>query len=683
MKNWTQDEGIPEIPGATYLKDLNGFNFSLFSKNARTVELLFYNKKDLTQPVYRYVFDPIRNKTHRIWHCFIPEEKLQEARYYAYRIDGPLFPEKGSRFDRFKLLLDPFAKGVYFPENFSRLAASEPGSNEGKAPLAILPREEKEYTSTHITKRYHTNDAIIYEMHVSFFTSRGNSGVTPSNRGTFRGVIEKIPYLQDLGVTIIELMPVFQCDPQEGGAWGYMPLNFFSPDQRFGPKETLEELKNEFRDMVEALHQAGIEVILDVVFNHTTEVDDTGPTYSFRGIDNSNYYLLSQDMTTYLNESGTGNALRCNYPYVRKLIMESLRYWVKEMHVDGFRFDLASIFARNFDGSLNLEDPAIISEISSDPELAGIRLIGEVWDMSGSLLGKSFPGISWYQWNGKFRDDVRRYVRGDKGMLPALMMRMYGSDDLFPDDPGQSYRPFQSINYVTCHDGFCLYDLVSYNQKHNEINGRNNQDGISENFSWNCGAEGHDAVTDEIKALRERQAKNFASILFLSNGTPMFYAGDEFLNTQRGNNNPFNQDNHITWLDWDLLVKNRNFHRFFKGMLHFRKKHPSLCRSYFWRDGIQWLGADGHPLQLNYDNQAMSFLLDGSMENDQDICVLLNAGTSPITFHLTIDHPEKWKRIADTGLSAPEDFIEEGQVLSSTTYRLMERAVAVLIRDLS
>ena len=390
------------------------------------------------------------------------------------------------------------------------------------------------------------------------FTSRDlrshpNSGVHPSRAGTYTGLIEKIPYLKDLGITVVELMPVFQRDPQERDYWGYMPLNFFAPHAEYGARGD-DEQHLEFKNMVKAFHKAGIAVVLDVVYNHTCEGDHVGPTYSFKGFDPSGYYMQSSDPTNpYANHSGTGNTLNFSQPHVRKMVMDSLRYWKNEMHIDGFRFDLASVFSRNADGSLNWGDAPIFSEIAADPELGRLALIAEPWDVGCYQLGRGFPGTTWLQWNARYRDDIRRFVRGDAGMVPDLMRRIYGSDDLFPDSREHAYHAFQTVNYVDCHDGFTLYDLVSYNHKHNWKNGHDNQDGMDANYSWNCGHEGDESAPAEVLALRRKQAKNFFCLLMLSNGIPMFRAGDEFLNTQFGNNNPYNQDNEISWLDWSQL----------------------------------------------------------------------------------------------------------------------------------
>jgi len=422
-------------------------------------------------------------------------------------------------------------------------------------------------------------------------------------------------------------------------------------------------------------------VILDVVYNHTTEGGEEGPTYSFRGIDNSTYYLLDADMQHYRNDTQTGNTLNCANRYVRKMIIDSLYFWVQEMHVDGFRFDLASIFTRNEDGSINVADPPVIAEVSAAPDLGRIRLIAEAWDPGSYQLGRTFPGISWLQWNGKFRDDVRAFAKSDPGMISQLMARLYGSSDLFPDDVMNAYHPYQSVNFITSHDGFCLYDLVAYNDKHNEANGHNNRDGTDYNLSWNCGWEGDENVPTEVTTLRKRQVKNFCCLLFLSNGTPMFRAGDEFMNTQRGNNNPYNQDNDITWLNWDLLAKNRDVFRFFKLMIAFRKSHPSISRSRFWREDVRWYGVGESP-DVSFDSHTLAFCLHGASQSDSDLYVMINAFWEDLMFVIQEGGAGEWRRVVDTNLPEPLDFCEPGteETLSSLNYSVKARSVVILVR---
>jgi glycogen operon protein len=522
---------------------------------------------------------------------------------------------------------------------------------------------------------------VIYEVHVRQFTARDNSAVTPRARGTFAGLVQKIPYLKELGITAVELMPVFQQDPQESSHWGYMPIGFFSPHHGYSSAAATEEVLTEFRSMVDALHDAGIEVFLDVVFTHTTEGGEEGPTYSFKGIDNSTYYLLEADRRHYRNDTGAGNTLNCANRYLRKMIVDSLLFWVREMRVDGFRFDLASIFTRNEDGSINVEDPPILSAIGGALDLGDVRLIAEAWDPVSYQLGRTFPGATWLQWNGKYRDDVRSFFKGDPGMVPHLMTRLYGSSDLFPDDVMNAYHPYQSVNFVDCHDGFCLYDLVAYNQKHNELNGHGNADGTNYNLSWNCGWEGDSGVPPSIRDLRKRQIKNFCCLLFLSNGTPMFRAGDEFMNTQNGNNNPYNQDNEITWLDWDLLQNNRDIFRFFKNMISFRKSHPSIARSRFWREDVHWYGVGPTP-DLSFNSHTLAYCLHGASQNDDDLYVMINAYHQDLVFVVQEGDPKEWLRIVDTSAASPFDFCELGtaQCLRDSEYRVKARSIVILVK---
>jgi isoamylase len=481
-------------------------------------------------------------------------------------------------------------------------------------------------------------------------------------------------------VTVVELMPVFQRDPQEGDYWGYMPLNFFAPHAQYASTDRVDEQRLEFKNMVEAFHEADIGVVLDVVYNHTCEGDYKGPIYSFKGFDSAGYYMMSSDpVLPYANYSGTGNTLNFGQAHVRKMVIDSLRYWKRGMHIDGFRFDLASVFSRNADGSINWGEAPIFSEIAADPELGRVRLIAEPWDTAAYQLGRGFPGLTWLQWNGRFRDDIRRFVKGDNGMVPEVMRRIYGSDDLFPDSRADAYHAYQSVNYVTSHDGFTLYDLVSYDRKHNWQNGNNNQDGTDANYSWNCGQEGDEGVSAAVRALRRRQVKNFCCLLFLSNGTPMFRAGDEFLNTQLGNNNPYNQDNEIGWLDWSQLQANRDIFRFFKNMIAFRKNHPSLSRSRFWREDISWYGV-GPAVDLSSDSHSLAFCLHGASQGDDDIYAMINGYWEELEFNVQEGTAHEWKRIVDTALPSPDDFSDDGIPLKQTKYLLAPRSIVVLCR---
>jgi isoamylase len=676
---WAQTEGLPSPLGATWIEDEEAFNFAVYAERAESVTLLIYCADDLSKPILTFPLDFVRNKSGRIWHCRIPFHQMRDARYYAYSVSGAAvagFPG----FDPDKILLDPYAECVFFPHGFDRALAVGPGSNAGKAPLGVLTGHRVTFDWTGDVSPRPESDAIVYELHVKGFTKNPNSGVRPSRAGTYSGLIDKIPYLKELGINVVELMPIFQRDTQEGDYWGYMPLNFFAPHGQYAATRSEDEQHLEFKDMIKALHKAGIAVVLDVVYNHTCEGDHRGPTYSFKGFDPAGYYMLSADPTNpYANYTGTGNTLNFSHAIVRRMVTDSLRYWKNEMHIDGFRFDLASVFSRNADGSLNWGDAPIFNEIAADPELGRMALVAEPWDTGAYQLGRGFPGATWLQWNARFRDDIRCFVRGDQGMVPDLMRRIYGSDDLFPDSRADAYHAFQSVNYIDSHDGFTLYDLVSYNQKNNWKNGHNNQDGMNENYSWNCGHEGDAGAPPEVLALRRKQVKNFCCLLFLSNGIPMFRAGDEFLNTQFGNNNPYNQDNEIGWLDWSHLQANQDIFRFFKKMIAFRKSHPSLCRSRFWREDISWYGT-GPAVDLSPDSRSLAFCLHGASQADDDVYVMISSYWEELEFQIQEGTPQDWLRIVDTASPSPEDFLEPGLPLQQITYRVAPRSIVVLVR---
>jgi glycogen operon protein len=676
---WDQAEGNPLPLGVKWIEEEQAFNFAVHSEHAESVALLLYSPADLVNPLLRLQLDFLHNKSGRIWHCRVPVTKLGPACYYAYSVSGETIPQLHS-FDPQKVLLDPYAKCIFFPPAFDRNLAMREGSNAGAAPLGVLVDHRSTFDWSRHQFPYHESDAVIYELHVKGFTKNPNSGVDPSRAGTYAGLVEKIPYLKELGVTVVELMPVFQRDPQEGDYWGYMPLNFFAPHAQYASTHLADEPHLEFKNMVKAFHEADIGVVLDVVYNHTCEGDYKGPIYSFKGLDSAGYYMMSSDPANpYANYSGTGNTLNFGQAHVRKMVIDSLRFWKRGMHIDGFRFDLASVFSRSADGSLNWGEAPIFSEIAADPELGRVRLIAEPWDTAAYQLGRGFPGLTWLQWNGRFRDDIRRFVKGDNGMVPEVMRRIYGSDDLFPDSRADAYHAYQSVNYVTSHDGFTLYDLVSYDRKHNWQNGNNNQDGTDANYSWNCGQEGDEGVSPAVLALRQKQVKNFCCLLFLSNGTPMFRAGDEFLNTQFGNNNPYNQDNETGWLDWKQLQTNADIFRFFKNMIAFRKNHPSLSRSRFWREDISWYGV-GAAVDLSHDSHSLAFCLHGASQDDDDIYAMINAYWEELEFNVQEGTAREWKRIVDTALPSPDDFSDDGIPLQQTKYLLAPRSIVVLCR---
>ncbi len=670
--------GRPWPLGAEWVEEDEAYNFVLFSRNATGVTLLFYREQDPVKPVFEFRFQHPQHKTGNTWHCRIPASELGGATLYAYRVEGPHEPEHGHRFDSQKVLLDPYAPSVFFPPDFNRDACAQAGPTDGRAPLGRLPAKKAPAMPQETAPRHSSHDTIIYELHVKGFTARANSGVAPEKRGTFAGIIDKIPYLKDLGVTVVELLPIHQFDPQENNYWGYMTLHFFSPHQQYAQGEAFAE----FRNLVKTFHAAGMEVWLDVVYNHTTEVDQTGPTYSFRGVDNESYYLLTPDRRQYINDTGCGNTVRTGHPAARVLVLESLIFWSRRMGVDGFRFDLASIFSRAADGSMNVQEAALVSEISLFARMNNVRVVAEAWDIASYQLGRGFPGLLWLQWNGKFRDDIRAFVKGDVAKIGALMQRLYGSDDLFPDSFQETYRPHQSINFITAHDGFCLYDLVAYNSKHNEANGSNNTDGSNDNLSWNCGWEGDAGAPEAVLALRRRQVKNFCALIMLANGLPMIVAGDEFLNTQRGNNNPYNQDNEITWLDWSRLEQNHDMFRFFQKMIAFRKAHRSIGRETFWRKEVSWYGTNG-PVDLGADSHCLAYVLHGESVDDDDICVLINAHWEDHDFKIPEGKATEWRRCMDTALPSPDDASELGKEpkLKNASYPVHARSVVVLRKE--
>ena len=643
--------GRPWPLGVAWLADDNAFNFAIYSRHADRVTLLLYAGAAPETPLQEV---PLRHPDHRsgnIWHCRLPARDLAGADCYAWRIEGPWAPEQGHRFDPGKILLDPYAPSVFFPPRYSRDACASPQPTDGRAPLGRLPPPAPGPSLMERGPRHPVSGAIIYELHVKGFTARENSGVATARRGTFAGLVDKIPYLKELGVTIVELLPVQQFDPQEGNYWGYMTLHFFSPHQDYAASG---DAFDEFRRMVEAFHAAGIEVWMDVVYNHSSEGDSSGPTYSFRGIDNDAYYLLEPDRNRYVNDTGCGNTLRTGHPATRALILQSLAFWAKQLGVDGFRFDLASIFSRAADGTMGQHESALVSEISFLARQLELRLVAEAWDVSSNQLGRGFPGMMWLQWNGLYRDDIRSFVRGEGGMVGALMRRLYGSDDLFPDGLRDTCRPYQSVNFVTAHDGFCLHDLLAYDQRHNEANGHGNSDGASNNRSWNCGWEGETGAPTEVVALRRRQAKNFCALLMLANGVPMFPAGDEFLNTQGGNNNPYNQDNETTWLDWSRLETHREVFRFFQRMIAFRKSHPSIARPTFWRADVEWSGPDGAP-DLGPESRHLAYRLRGGSAGVSDLYVMINGHWEDREFLLPPSGASPWRVAVDTAEPSPGD----------------------------
>jgi isoamylase len=667
-----------------------GVNFSLFSRKASNVQLLFFDHADDASPSRIVTLDSEKHRTYHYWHIFVPG--LGPGQIYAYRVCGPFDPGNGLRFDPTKCLLDPYGRGVVAPAAYSRPAAQKKGDNTATAMKSVVVDPASYDWEDDTPLRRPSSQTVIYEMHVKGFTQNPNSGIPADIRGTFRGLIAKIPYLQNLGITAVELLPIFQFDPQDCppglvNYWGYAPLSFFAPHQAYSSRRDPLGPVDEFRDMVKALHRAGIEVLLDVVFNHTAEGNHSGPTISFRGIDNTAYYVLEQDRSRYANYSGTGNTLNANHSIVRRMILDSLRYWVQEMHVDGFRFDLASILARDSSGHV-LSNPPVLWDIESDPNLAGTKIIAEAWDAAGLYQVGSFVGDSWKEWNGHFRDDVRTFLRGDDGSLRRFADRLAGSHEIYRHKEREAE---QSVNFVTCHDGFTLNDLVSYNQKHNDANGENNRDGADDNRSWNCGVEG---PTDdpEIERLRNRQVKNFLTVTVLSFGLPMLLMGDEVRRTQLGNNNFYCHDNETNWFDWSLLEKHQDVHRFVRLLLArrmLRDTRPELKRLTLTQLLSNLKGWHGTRLnQPDWGNHSHSVALSAELPKENLLAhCIFNAYWEPLEFELPpIRGAAKnhWKRWIDTSLESPQDISEwhESQPADTYMYCVGPRSVAVFWANL-
>jgi len=670
--------------GATIVRD--GANFSVFSRSATAMDLLFFEWEDDVAPTRVIHIDPAANRTYHYWHVFVPD--VQPGQIYAYRAHGPSDAANGFRFDPCKLLLDPYGRAVVVPKHYSRTAAGTEGDNTATAMKSVVVDTHAYDWEGDVPLKRPSSRTIIYELHVRGFTAHPSSGVDPRMRGTYAGLTERIPYLQELGITAVELLPVFQfdaqdCPPEHVNYWGYAPVSFFAPHQAYSSRQDRLSAVYEFRDMVKALHRAGIEVILDVVFNHTAEGDHRGPTFCFRGLDNSTYYILDRDRSSYSNYSGTGNSLNANHPIVRRMILDSLRYWVEEMHVDGFRFDLASILARDSSGHV-MSSPPVLWDIESDPLLAGTKIIAEAWDAAGLYQVGSFVGDSWKEWNGRFRDDVRDFLRGAEHSVTRIADRLLGSPEIYGHEEREAE---QSVNFVTCHDGFTLNDLVSYNTKHNEENGEGNHDGADDNRSWNCGVEGP-SDNPEVEKLRNRQVKNFLTLTLLSLGVPMIVMGDEMRRSQRGNNNAYCQDNERSWFDWTLLQQHADVHRFVR-LLNARRlmrnvgpEHSRLSLNQFLRDSKHaWHGVTLERPDWSPCSHSIAFGAELAKEGLQ-LHLILNAYWEPLDFELpSRSGCDTWRRWIDTALDPPHEIVEwrSAPQVPSRTYRAAARSVVVLI----
>ena len=685
MRDIKDDSGRPSPLGATICSD--GTNFSIFSASASGMQLVLFDHIDDPVPTRTVTLDPVRNRTSHYWHIFLPG--IRPGQLYGYRADGPRDPAAGQRFDSEKVLLDPYGKGVSVGRNYSRAAACIPGDNAStsmKSVVADLSLFDWEGDKP-LNRAF--RDTVIYEMHVAGFTRHPSSSVSSANRGTYSGIVEKIPYLKSLGITAVELLPVFQFDSADAPSglenyWGYDPVAFFAPHLGYcthadDPIACLDE----FRTMVKALHRAGIEVILDVVYNHTAEGDERGPTLCFRGLENNFYYILENDRAHYADFTGTGNTLKSNHSVVKRLILDSLKYWVSEMHVDGFRFDLASIFSRGDSGAPELNAP-VIWEIDSEPILAGTKLIAEAWDSGGLYQVGSFGQDKWKEWNGAFRDGVKGFLKADANTAWNLHERIIGSPDIYKS----GHRPTgQSINYITCHDGFTLNDLVSFNSKHNDQNRSQNSDGTDVNLSWNCGAEGPSTNAD-VERLRIRQIKNFFALTLLSVGTPMLLMGDEVRRTQQGNNNAYCLDNDVSWFDWALCRANAEIFRFVKELialrLHFDQGisgNPIPLEDYINNAEIQWHGTALDKPDWGSDSHSIAVTLHNHALNNVRY-IAINSYWNALDFALPSlpESSSRWIRMIDTSLDTPNDIVhaEEGTDVAGSSYTVNPHSIVML-----
>jgi len=669
----------------------NGVNFSIFSRTAKSMELLLFDRVEDARPSRVISIDPATHRQYHYWHTFVPD--IEAGQIYAYRAGGPYEPEKGLRFDPKKVLLDPYGRSVAVPKNYDREAGKGRGDNTATAMKSVVVDPSTYDWEGDLPLHRPAARTIVYEMHVHAFTRHPSSCVGEQLRGTYAGLIKRIPYLKELGITAVELLPVFQfdrqdCPPGLVNYWGYQPVSFFSPHRAYSSRQDPLGPVDEFRDMVKALHRAGIEVILDVVFNHTSEGSDSGPTFCFRGLDNPTYYILEKNRARYADYSGCGNTLNANNPIVRRLIVDSIRYWVQHMHVDGFRFDLASILSRDPFGEV-LPSPPVLWDLESDPVLAGTKLIAEAWDAAGLYQVGSFVGDSWREWNGRFRDDARSFFRGDEGSLRRFADRLVGSPELYAQ---KNREAEQSVNFVTCHDGFSLNDLVSYNEKHNEANGEQNRDGNNDNISWNCGVEGPTDDPD-IEKLRNRQVKNFLTATLLSVGLPMILMGDEVRMTHNGNNNSYCHDDESNWFDWTLLQKHADVHRFVK-LLCERRVRRALAHEQqrltltelIQQARKSWHGVKLH--QPDWGEGSRSIAFNAELRQEKlEVHLILNAYWESLDFELPQQNgggPLQWRRWIDTSLDSPNDICawQESPAIASTRYPAGPRSMAVLFTPL-
>ncbi len=667
-----------------------GANFSLYARRATAVELCLFARVDDAVPSHRIRLDSDRHHTGDYWHCRL--EGIGPGQHYGWCVEGPQLPQLGLRFDPANLLLDPHGLALAMPPGYGRAPGRSSAGDWGTAMKSVVADPHAYDWEGDRPLHRPSRETVIYELHVRGFTAHPSAGLPPEQAGTYRGLISKIPYLQDLGITAVELLPVFAFDPLAAPAglrnyWGYQPVSFFAPHPGYACSSDPLAVIDEFRDLVKALHRAGIEVILDVVFNHTAEGDAEGPSFCFRGLADGDYYLQNGD-GTYIDVTGCGNTFNANHPVVRRLIRESLRHWVQHLHVDGFRFDLASVLDRDQTGRPTPLSP-VLWDIDTDPVLAGTKLIAEAWDAAGLYQVGSFVGDNWQEWNGRFRDDVRRFIKGDGGLAASVGQRLMGSPDIY----GHKQREAEaSVNFITCHDGFTLADLVSYNAKHNGANGEGNRDGSDDNASWNCGIEG-DTTDADVLALRARQSRNLLTMLLLAVGTPMLAMGDELGRSQQGNNNAYAQDNPISWLDWSLLERNADLHRFVRELLAYRQRRDVVINArnlslgeLVRRHHVRWHGVE--PDQPDWSESSRSFATTiTSVDHRFRWHAMVNAWWEPLHFRLPAaegDQPS-WRRWIDTSRPSPEDIVpwNSAPTLEADSYTLGPRSIVVLVVGLS
>jgi isoamylase len=677
------EPGTAHPIGATVLP--GGVNLCVYGKRATGMDILLFDSADDVTPGQVISLDPSVNRTGEYWHAFVPG--LEPGQLYGYAAHGPWEPENGWRFDPSRVLLDPYGRAVVVSDGYRRVDAAV--SDPTAVPMKSAITDTRLYDwegDTPLNRPW--RETVVYEAHLAGMTADPSSGVAAELRGTYAGFIEKIPYLVDLGITAVELLPIFQFDPfaappGDVNYWGYQPVSFFAPHAAYASRPGRTAPLDEFRDLVKALHKAGLEVILDVVYNHTAEGGADGATVSFRGLANDDYYLLEpEDRAAYIDFSGTGNTFKGNGPIVRRLILDSLRYWVEEMHVDGFRFDLAAVLSRDEEGR-PMADPPIIWEIETDPILAGTKLIAEAWDAGGLYQVGSFVGDRWVEWNGRFRDDVRSFLRAEPGMVRNLTQRFLGSLDIY----GHKHRNAQaSINFVTCHDGFTLQDLVSYDVKHNEANGEANRDGTDFNLSWNCGVEG--PTTDpEIDRLRRRQIKNFLVIDLLSLGVPMLLMGDEVRRTQGGNNNAYCQDGPTSWFDWTATERHADILRFTRGLIRLRGRLANLLDvpdetnllDLLTDASLEWSGTKVGQPDLDDSSRSVALTI---RTTSGALHIIFNAYWESLEFEMPSLDPglDGWRRIVDTSQDAPDDLAStftEASVVATPTYRSEARSITI------